>query len=165
MSSGPTHLRDGWTASGDLVVQLSGAPVHRSVHLGPHLLASQTRHQVLQKLEILNSIEYVPELSMVPILGVFTDLLKYISWKLLQLVIEKRGELLSVQILWLRQQKLFCSNYASLDVPSHMLLGLLSASMTEIFIGEGRRHLQQSVPSQVWKVPPLESRSARRTGC
>ena len=61
---------------------------------------------------------------------------------------EKRGELLSVHILRLRQLKLHCSFNAPLDVQDHVpitLFGLLSASMTEILIGDAWRHLQQSV--------------------
>ena len=67
---------------------------------------------------------------------------------MLPLVTEKREELLSVQILRLRQLKLLCSYNASLDVPDRVpiiLCGLLSAGVTEILIGDAWRHLQQSV--------------------
>ena len=101
---------------------------------------------------------------MVPILPVLTDLLKDTDWKLLQLVIVKRRELLSVQILRLRQLKLQSSYNAPLDVPDHVtiiLCGLLSASMTEILIGDAWRHLQQSVHlPNFWQVHRLQSRSA-----
>ena len=54
-------------ASGDL-------GVHRSVHLGPHLLASQSKHQVFARQ--LSDNQCVPELPVVPILPVLKNLVK-----------------------------------------------------------------------------------------